>query len=225
MNSKEKFVSLLCQSKMIRFGSFTTKAGRSSPYFINSGLINRADHMRLCGELYAKVLFEKFGESCLHLYGPAYKGIPLVTLTASSLAHFGHETFTATFNRKEAKDHGEKGIFVGYELKAGDEVIIIEDVVSRGSSFQETRDLLNQKGVGIAGLLVGVDRQEQGFTKLQASIEISQKWNIPVHPIVTMEELTTILEENQKMRESFAINTEVLSDIRAYRQRWGGSIL
>ncbi|MDA9951525.1 orotate phosphoribosyltransferase [Oligoflexaceae bacterium] len=220
---KKAFVQLLCESQMIKFGSFQTKAGRTSPYFINSGMICKSDHIRRCGEIYAQTLVHKFGNSTKHLYGPAYKGIPLVTMTAASLGQLGYKNYTSTFNRKEAKDHGEKGVLVGQPLNAGDKVIIIEDVLSRGTSFKDTIELLKRMDVSVAGLLVGVDRQEQGFGNEIASVEISKVWNIPVVSIINMTELTTVLRESDEIKASFGIDEKVITGIDQYLQKWNSA--
>lgn len=221
MNLKAVFIELMCESGMLRFGNFKTKAGRDSPYFINAGAIHKSDHLKRLGEVYAEMICEKFAGKTKHLFGPAYKGIPLCNITAFALAARGELDYMVTFNRKEIKDHGEGGQLVGAALKPGESVIIIEDVVSRGTSVAETIAALSAIDVRVEGLLVGVDRMEKGYGKDLASFELRQKHNVQVESVVTLDEIIEILQDRSQVHEKFLLDQETLDNITKYRQQWG----
>lgn len=204
---------------MIRFGNFTTKAGRESPYFVNSGHIFQGSDLADLSNIYAKHLIQHVDCKDLHLFGPAYKGIPLVTVTALGCAQAGEAKVTATYNRKEAKDHGEGGSLVGYPFQKGDRVVIVEDVISRGTSVQESLEALKSLDVQVEGLIVGVDRMEKGFGEQLASKEVSEKYGITCHAIVTIRDVISYLISKEAPKE-FQLNAEMIERVDAYLEKW-----
>ncbi|HEY1181590.1 MAG TPA: orotate phosphoribosyltransferase, partial [Rhodocyclaceae bacterium] len=175
------FIGFAVAHNVLRFGEFTTKAGRQSPYFFNAGLFNDGDAMlRLC-DFYARAIVASGVEFDV-LFGPAYKGIPLAAGTAMMLAQHGHNTPFA-YNRKEAKDHGEGGTLVGAPLKG--RVLVIDDVISAGTSVRESVELIRQAGADMAGVVIALDRQERGQGSLSAVQEVERNYNIPVIPVAT----------------------------------------
>ncbi|MDE6864035.1 MAG: orotate phosphoribosyltransferase, partial [Eubacterium sp.] len=162
---KREFIKFLEGAGVLKFGDFTAKSGRKISYFINAGDIKTGEQIQKLGEFYAKAYFEKIGNKKTVLYGPAYKGIPIAVSVAVSLAQQGLDV-PFFFNRKEEKDHGEGGVFVGYTPKAGEEVVIVEDVITAGTAIRESMSMLSKlEGVKVAAVFVMVDRKEKGKTE------------------------------------------------------------
>src|SRR5690606_35278124 len=204
------FIGFACERKVLRFGEFTTKAGRRSPYFFNAGLFNDGDSMlRLC-DFYARAIIAS-GLKFDVLFGPAYKGIPLAAGVAMMLAQHGHNTPYA-YNRKEAKDHGEGGTLVGAPLQG--RVLIIDDVISAGTSVRESVELIRQAGAELAGVVIALDRQERGQGSLSAVQEVERNYNIPVIPVATLADLISYLGDNPELQQNLAA-------VSAYRQEYG----
>lgn len=214
MDEKQKFrgefVAFAIEKGVLLFGEFTTKAGRQSPYFFNAGLFNDGASLRRLGRFYAQAL--KASDLAFEvLFGPAYKGIPLAAATAVALAEFGRNVPFA-FNRKEIKDHGEGGNVIGAPLKG--RILIIDDVISAGTSVRESVDLIRAAGAEPAGVIIAVDRQERGKGDLSAAQEVRQLYGIPVLSICTLDDIVAYLTG----REDLAHH---LQTVRAYRQRYG----
>lgn len=191
---KQDLIKLIATSGVLMIGDFTTKSGRLSPYFINSGKYQTGRQAELVSEYYARLIYEKLKGSFDVLFGPAYKGIPLCTLTAAALYRLYGIEAGYCFNRKEAKSHGDRGIFVGALPKDGDRYLIIEDVISAGTSVREVYPLLKQAAdVSITDMVISVDRMEVGINGATAAQEIKNEFGITVHPLVTVREIIDYL--------------------------------
>ncbi len=194
---------------MLKFGDFTAKSGRKIPYFINAGDIKTGDQIAKLGEFYAKAYFDKVGNKATVLYGPAYKGISIAVSTAVALSKNGLDV-PFFFNRKEAKDHGEGGIFVGYVPHDGQEVVIVEDVITAGTAIRESMaNLSSLEGVKVAATFVMVDRKEKGQGEKSAMAEVEEEFGFPVYSVVDVYDIIEYLEEDEK-------NTENVNRIKAY---------
>ena len=177
---KREFIEFLEGAGVLKFGDFTAKSGRKIPYFINAGDIKTGDQIARLGEFYAKSYTEKLGAKRAALYGPAYKGIPIAVSASVALSKHGLD-LPFFFNRKEEKDHGEGGVFVGYVPKAGEEVVIVEDVITAGTAIRESMANLSKlDGVKIAAVLIMVDRKEKGKGERSAMKEIESEFGFPV---------------------------------------------
>jgi len=185
---KQKFIEFMVECEVLTFGDFTTKSGRKTPYFINTGKYKTGAQIAKLGEFYAEAIMNNFQNYSV-LFGPAYKGIPLATTTAIALAKKNIDVGFC-FNRKETKDHGEGGLLVGYPLKDGDNVLIVEDVTTAGTSIGETLPILqNAAKVSLAGLIVSVNRQEKGSDGRSAFALISQDYKIEPRAIVNIDDI------------------------------------
>lgn len=210
MDFSRDFIALACDKGVLRFGSFVTKAGRDSPYFFNAGLFNDGESFReLCG-FYARAIIES-GVPCDMLFGPAYKGIPLVAGVAIRLAEQGVNVPFA-FNRKEAKDHGEGGTLVGAPL-AG-RVLILDDVISAGTSVRESVNIIRAAGAEASGVVIALDRMERGSTHQSAVQEVSATYGMPVVSVATLEDLIGYLAGSADLVAN-------LEAVQAYRDRYG----
>ena len=205
-----EFIAFACAQGVLRFGEFTTKAGRLSPYFFNAGLFNDGDSLARLSNFYARRIIES-GLQFDVLFGPAYKGIPLGAGTAMALSALGRNVPYA-YNRKEAKDHGEGGTLVGAPL-AG-RVLIIDDVISAGTSVRESVELIRAAGASPAAVIIALDRQERGQGELSAVQEVEATLGIPVASIATLTDLIAYLADNSELQNH-------LSAVRAYRSRYG----
>ena len=187
---KKDFIEFMVGCGVLTFGDFTTKSGRKTPFFINTGNYKTGRQLSQLGDYYAKAIKENFGTDFEVLYGPAYKGIPLSVATSIALANSYGADVAYCSNRKEAKDHGETGVLLGSKLKDGDRVIIIEDVTTAGTSIYETMPLLQANAkVDVMGLIISVDRMEKGQTDKSALTELSETFGFKTCSIVTMEEV------------------------------------
>lgn len=186
---KRDFIDFMMEVGVLTFGDFTTKSGRKTPYFVNTGLYRTGSQLDRLGEFYADTIAGSVGTDFDVLFGPAYKGIPLVVAAASALSRRGHDV-AFCFNRKEAKDHGEGGALVGHPLRDGDRVLIVEDVTTAGTSIRETVPLLKQAAdIQLAGLVVSVDRAERGKGERSALAEVGGEFSMPTFSIVTVHEI------------------------------------
>lgn len=220
---QEQFIELMVRSGVVTFGDFTTKSGRSTPYFVNSGNFCTGHSIGQAGKFYADALMAAFGGDFDNLYGPAYKGIPLAVATAAALARNHDHAVSFTFNRKEVKDHGEGGGLVGHRYCDGDKVIIIEDVMTAGTSIEESVPRLRAAAdIELKGIIVAVDRQERGSGDCSACREISDKYGVPVTAIVTLDQLVGYLADRQVDGQT-VLTDEILSRIREYRSQYGAS--
>lgn len=206
----QEFIEFALSQEILKFGSFTLKSGRTSPYFFNAGLFYNGEQLSILGDFYAKKLIEANIDFDV-LFGPAYKGLPLATTTATSLFKLGNNC-QVSFNRKEAKKHGEQGLLIGAPL-AGKKVVIIDDVITAGTAFREARELIKEAGGHLKTLIIALNRQELGQDKISAIEEIQQKDNIPVLSIITLENIIEYLERTEQSDELDAIKT--------YRSKWG----
>ena len=201
---KREFIQFLQGAGVLKFGDFTAKSGRKIPYFINAGMIKTGDQITKMGEFYAKAYFDKLGKKEAVLYGPAYKGISIAVSTSIALAKSGLDV-PFFFNRKEAKDHGEGGIFVGYLPKEGEEIVIVEDVITAGTAIRESMaNLQGLKGTKIAATFVMVDRKEKGKGEKSAMAEIAEEFGFPVYSVVDVYDIIEYLEADEKNAENVA---------------------
>ncbi len=206
---KREFIEFLESAGVLKFGDFTAKSGRKIPYFINAGQIKTGEEIAKLGEFYAKAYFEKVGKKRTVLYGPAYKGIPIAVSASVALAKNGLDV-PFFFNRKEAKDHGEGGIFVGYVPNEGEEIVIVEDVITAGTAIRESMaNLSTLEGAKVAATFVMVDRKEKGQGEKGAMQEIEDEFGFPVYSVVDVYDIIEYLEEDEK-------NTENVERIKNY---------
>ncbi|HHI81324.1 MAG TPA: orotate phosphoribosyltransferase [Planctomycetes bacterium] len=221
-NYKREFIEFMVEVGVLTFGDFTTKSGRRTPYFVNTGRYRTGGQVARLGRFYADALQERMGgEEIDLLFGPAYKGIPLVVTTAIALAEGHGRDLAYAFNRKEAKDHGEGGMLVGHCPVDGERVVFIEDVTTAGTSIRETVPLLRAEAdVRLAGLLVSVDRQERGRGERSALVEISEEFGMPCFAIVTLDEIVAHLSEHP-VGGKILLDAGVLERIQAYRDEYG----
>jgi orotate phosphoribosyltransferase len=182
------FLELLVSRQALKFGDFTLKSGRKSPYFINTGCFSTGGDLPKLGAAYAATVRAAFGDAVQVVFGPAYKGIPLALATATAYEGQVGRSVGWTYDRKEAKDHGDGGLFVGAPLVAGTKVVVVDDVLTAGTALRETVAKLKPTGVEIVGAVVAVDRQEKGRSSLTAIEEISQELGLRVAPIITIRE-------------------------------------
>lgn len=208
---KREFLDFAVNIEVLRFGKFTLKSGRTSPYFFNSGLFNSGISLGKLGRYYAQAI-ESSDIKYDMIYGPAYKGIPLAAATAIALADHHNRDISYAFNRKEAKDHGEGGTTVGAPLKG--KVLIIDDVISAGTSARESVEVIVAHGAQVAGMVIALDRQERGQGERSAVQEVEKTQNIKVACIITLSDLVEYLEDKED-------SLGKLDSIRAYRQRYG----
>ncbi|MBY5923332.1 orotate phosphoribosyltransferase [Ferrimonas balearica] len=208
---QKAFIEFALERQVLRFGEFTLKSGRTSPYFFNAGLFNRGSDLAKLGRFYAAALADSGIEFDL-LFGPAYKGIPIATTTAVALADHHEMDLPYCFNRKEAKDHGEGGNLVGAELKG--KVMLVDDVITAGTAIRESMEIIQHNGAELAGVLIALDRQEKGKGELSAIQEVERDFGCQVVSIVTLTDLISYLAE-QPGREA------ELAAVKAYREQYG----
>lgn len=214
---KREFIAFLEEAGVLKFGDFTAKSGRKIPYFINAGDIKTGAQIAKLGEFYAKAYQEKVGDKRTVLYGPAYKGISIAVSASIALAKNGLDV-PFFFNRKEAKDHGEGGVFVGYVPKEGEEVVIVEDVITAGTAIRESMaNLGTLTGVKVAATFVMVDRKEKGQGELSAMAEVEKEFGFPVYSVVDVYDIIEYLEEDEA-------NAENVARIRNYLAVNGASV-
>ena len=199
---KRDFIKFLESAGVLKFGDFTAKSGRKIPYFINAGDIKTGEQILKLGEFYAKAYFEKIGNKKTVLYGPAYKGIPIAVSVSTALAREGLDV-PFFFNRKEEKDHGEGGVFVGYKPSEGEEIVIVEDVITAGTAIRESmQNLSSLDGTKVVATFVMVDRKEKGKTEKSAMQEVADEFGFPVYSVVDVYDIIEYLEEDEKNREN-----------------------
>jgi orotate phosphoribosyltransferase len=208
---QQAFLEFAIEAGVLRFGEFTLKSGRVSPYFFNAGLFNTGRHLARLGRFYAQAIVDS-GRDFDVLFGPAYKGIPLAAATGIALADHHERDLPWCFNRKEAKDHGEGGNLVGAPLQG--RVLIVDDVITAGTAIRESVDIIQAAGATPAGVVIALDRQERGRGERSAIQEVEQDLGLPVTSIVTLSDLQAWLEGG-------AGNADTLGRIRAYRAEYG----
>ncbi len=198
---KREFIQFLENAGVLKFGDFTAKSGRKIPYFINAGDIKTGDQISKLGEFYAKAYFEKIGNKKTVLYGPAYKGIPIAVSVACALSKEGLDV-PFFFNRKEEKDHGEGGVFVGYKPQ-GEDIVIVEDVITAGTAIRESMEILSSlPDSKVAAVFVMVDRKEKGKTEKSAMAEVGEEFGFPVYSVVDVYDIIEYLSEDEKNAEN-----------------------
>ena len=201
---KREFIQFLEGAGVLKFGDFTAKSGRKIPYFINAGDIKTGDQIAKLGQFYARSYLEKVGNKRTVLYGPAYKGISIAVSSSIALSKEGLDV-PFFFNRKEAKDHGEGGVFVGYVPKEGEEVVIVEDVITAGTAIRESMEILSSlQNLKVAAVFVMVDRKEKGKTEKSAMAEVGEEFGFPVYSVVDVYDIIEYLEEDEKNAENVA---------------------
>ena len=206
---KRDFIDFMMEVGVLTFGDFTTKSGRKTPYFVNTGLYRTGSQLQRLGEFYANAIQGELGKDFDVIFGPAYKGIPLVATTSAALHNKGHDV-AFCFNRKEAKDHGEGGLLVGHKLTDGQRVLIIEDVTTAGTSIRETVPVLRSAAdIKLAGLVVSVDRAERGPSGDSTAMqEVGKEFSMPTFAIVTVHEIMQHVdlstEDRQRMEAYLA---------------------
>ena len=209
---RQAFIQFAIERNVLGFGEFKTKAGRMSPYFFNAGLFNDGDSLRQLGQFYAKAIVAAALPFDM-LFGPAYKGIPLVSTIAIALAEMG-QNYPFCFNRKEAKDHGEGGMLVGAPLKG--QVLIVDDVISAGTSVRESVDLIKACGASPKGVVIALDRMERGIEQLSAVQEVKKMHHISVTAIIDLNDLVEYLQDNSRLSHH-------LPAVQRYREQYGVS--
>ncbi len=199
---KREFIEFLQGAGVLKFGDFTAKSGRKIPYFVNAGMIKTGDEIAKLGEFYAKAYADKLGDKKSVLYGPAYKGISIAVSAAVALSKNGLNV-PFFFNRKEVKDHGEGGVFVGYVPQAGEEIVIVEDVITAGTAIRESMAILSGlDGVKVAATFIMVDRKEKGQGEKLAMQEIEEEFGFPVYSVVDVYDIIEYLEEDPANKEN-----------------------
>ncbi|HAZ7573392.1 orotate phosphoribosyltransferase [Legionella sp. PATHC032] len=207
-HTKSSFIKLALECQVLKFGEFTLKSGRISPYFFNAGLFYHGNSLRQLGQFYAKTLLEQ-EVSFEHLFGPAYKGIPLATSTAVALAELGKD-ITVTFNRKEIKTHGEGGQLIGSPLTG--RTVIIDDVITAGTAFRESQTLIKENGGILHGVIIALDRCERGLTEKSTLSEIRAQ-GIEVYSIINLFDLIEFLKNDNQC--------EQVQKLESYHERYG----
>ena len=207
---RQAFIQFAIERNVLCFGEFKTKAGRMSPYFFNAGLFNDGDSLRKLGQFYAKAIVAAALPFDM-LFGPAYKGIPLVSTIAIALAEMGHN-YPFCFNRKEAKDHGEGGVLVGSPLKG--QVLIVDDVISAGTSVRESVDLIKTEDATPGGVVIALDRMERGIGELSAVQEVQQMHGLLVTSIINLDDLVEYLRNHREPEQ-------YLPAVERYRAQYG----
>jgi len=204
------FVDFMLEIGALKFGEFTLKSGRVSPYFFNAGQFNQGNHLSQLGQFYAQAI-EASGIKFDVLFGPAYKGIPLVAATAIALNESFNRSVPYSFNRKEAKDHGEGGNIVGHPLEG--DILIIDDVITAGTAIREAKDIIDANGAKTKGVVVALDRQEKGKGELSAIQEAEQNFGITVVSIINLSHIVDYLKANN--------DKNIISRIESYRSQYG----
>ncbi len=218
---KQEFIDFMVESDVLKFGDFTLKSGRKSPFFMNAGAYVTGSQLRRLGEYYAKAINDNFGLDFDVLFGPAYKGIPLSVVTAVAISELYGKEVRYCSNRKEIKDHGDTGILLGSKLKDGDRVVMIEDVTTSGKSIEETYPIVTgQAKVEIKGLVVSLDRMEKGKSDKSALKEIADSYGFPTAAIVTMDDVKTCLHNREKDGKMI-IDDEMYAKIEEYYDTYG----
>ena len=218
---KQEFIEFMVDSQVLKFGEFTLKSGRKSPFFMNAGAYVTGSQLRKLGEYYAKAIHDNYGLDFDVLFGPAYKGIPLSVATTMAISELYGKEIRYCSNRKEVKDHGDTGILLGSKLKDGDRVVIIEDVTTSGKSIEETFPIIKaQADVEIKGLMVSLNRMEKGQGEKSTLIEIKEKYGFDANAIVTMAEVVEYLY-NKEYKGKVYIDDTLKAAIDAYYETYG----
>lgn len=218
---KQEFIEFMIDCEVLKFGDFVTKSGRNTPFFVNTGFYRTGSQLAKLGKYYAIAIHDAFGLDFDVLFGPAYKGIPLTVATSMAISNEYNKDIRYCSNRKEIKDHGDKGILLGSPINDSDKVVIIEDVTTAGTSIRETLPIIKEQGnVDVLGLVVSVDRMERGTGELSALKEIEQTHGLKTTAIVTMAEVVEHLY-NKPYKGKVIIDDEIKARIDAYYEQYG----
>lgn len=218
---KEQFIEFMIESNVLRFGEFTTKSGRQTPFFINTGNYTTGEQLSKLGDFYAEAINKHFNNDVDVLFGPAYKGIPLTVTTSIAMNKLYGVNVEYCSNRKEVKDHGEGGILLGAKLDSDKKVVIVEDVMTAGTSIYETAPILKSQGnPQIQGLIISVDRMEKGRGEKSAQEEIKEVFGIQTYSIVTMKEVVEYLY-NRELNGKVYIDDKIKVAIEKYYEKYG----
>lgn len=218
---KQEFIEFMIDCNVLKFGDFVTKSGRKTPFFVNTGFYRTGAQLRKLGQYYAKAIEQAFGLEFDVLFGPAYKGIPLTVAASMEISDVYGKDIKYCSNRKEVKDHGDKGILLGSPIADGDKVVIIEDVTTAGTSIQETLPIIKAQGdVDVIGLVVSVDRMERGQGTKSALKEIEEKYGLKTAAIVTMQDVVEHLY-NKEYKGKVIIDDKIKVAIDAYYEQYG----
>ena len=222
MTYKSQFIEFMARSGVLTFGEFKTKSGRLSPYFVNTGNYRTGAQLLKLGEYYASCYMDKVGKPVDTLYGPAYKGIPLVVATAMSLHQNHNLDIPYCFNRKEAKTHGEGGVMIGQPPKSGDRIVIIEDVITAGTALRETLEILKDisPDIKVESLIIQVDRMERATGDLSAIQQAQQDFGIAVHSIVTVRDIMEHMH-NKEIDGKILLDDEIKEKMEQYLDTYG----
>lgn len=225
---KKEFINFMVESQVLKFGSFVLKSGRKSPFFMNAGAYVTGSQLMRLGEFYAQAIHQNFGDDFDVLFGPAYKGIPLAVTTAIAYSKLYGKEVKYCSDRKEEKDHGaDKGSLLGYKIKDGDRVVIIEDVTTSGKSIEETYPKIKAQetkddGIKIVGEIVSLDRMEKAPDSKKAALSvISEKYNFPAKAIVSMKD---VIQELYTNGNKSIITEEIKQELDSYYAQWGAEI-
>ena len=218
---KKEFIEFMIDCNVLKFGDFVTKSGRKTPFFVNTGFYRTGAQLKRLGEYYAQAIHDQFGLDFDVLFGPAYKGIPLSVAATIAISEKYDTDIRYCSNRKEVKDHGDKGILLGSPIQDGDKIVIIEDVTTAGTSIQETLPIVKAQGdVDVIGLVVSVDRMERGQGEKSALQEIRDTYGFKTTAIVTMEEVVEHLY-NKPYKGQIIIDDKIKAAIDAYYEQYG----
>lgn len=223
LNYKKEFIEFMVKSNVLKFGDFVTKSGRNTPFFINTGNYTTGDQLEKLGEFYAKAINSYIGKDVDILFGPAYKGIPLTVTTAIAMNKLYEMNVEYCSNRKEIKDHGEGGVLLGAKINDNDNVIIVEDVMTAGTSIYETAPIIKaQANANIKGIIISVDRMEKGKGENSAQVDIKSKFNIDTYAIVTMKEIVEYLYKKEIDGKVY-IDDKIKEEINEYYKKYGAT--
>ncbi len=215
MSYKKEFIKFMCEAGVLTFGDFTLKSGRKAPYFINTGNYKTGEHIAKLGEFYAQCIIDNNIDADVY-FGPAYKGIPLAVAAATAIYNKTGKSVNYCFNRKEAKDHGEGGVIVGHKLQNGDNVLVVEDVITAGTAIRETLPILkNAADVNVQAVIISVDRMEKGKAEKSAVQEVYDEFGIKVYPIVTVCDIIDCISDGT------IPGKEYLDAMLEYRKNYG----
>ena len=218
---KQEFIEFMVESHVLKFGEFTLKSGRKSPFFMNAGAYVTGSQLRRLGQYYAKAIHEHYGDDFDVLFGPAYKGIPLSVATTIAYSELYGKDIRYCSNRKEVKDHGDTGILLGSQMKDGDRVVIIEDVTTSGKSIEETYPIIKAQGnVEVVGLMVSLNRMERGKGEKSALEEVQELYGFKANAIVTMADVVEHLY-NKECQGQVVIDDKIKAAIDAYYKQYG----
>ena len=219
---QEEFIQFLVACEVLTFGDFTTKSGRKTPYFVNTGRFDSGSQIAQLGKFYAQHIVDNRLTDCSSIFGPAYKGVPLCVTTSIALAEAHNQDIGFTFNRKEAKEHGDKGTFVGKKLEEGSRVVIVEDVVTAGTTLKEIVPVLRDTAkTEVGGVVISVDRCERGSGSGTAIQEVQELLDIQVYPLVSIYQIRNYL--SQENPSGLVLSDELQTRIEAYLKEYGAA--